>query len=439
MSPSQASARAIATRCRIPPDSSAGTRSAESASPTSSNSSSARARRFGRDMPRSSSGASTFRRAERHGNSARSWNTYAIDSGSGPVTCAPSTRTDPPAGRSSPPIARNALDLPHPDGPMRLTSSPARTSNDSPAAACTSPYRRSRSSTTIRGAARSAATPEPDARGSTRSPTFMHRKSVSHSSVELMKIDVKGDPLGLAGGARPRRGRPGGWRRSSGRARRLTRSATSGYLRVAGFGVMELRNGIRLRPLGATPAEFEQDLLSNLYYRRGTTVESASTQDAYDTLALTVRDRLAARRARTAAAQFAANPRWVYYLSAEYLLGRQLEQNLLYSETGELAAAALKTLGLSPAEVEELDVEPGLGNGGLGRLAACLLDAMATLDIPAVGYGIRLGFGLFNPVVRDGAQVGRRDQGAFCGDPWEVPAPPGRPLLWLSRGTAPPA
>ncbi len=121
---------------------------------------------------------------------------------------------------------------------------------------------------------------------------------------------------------------------------------------------MELHDGIGLRPLGNTPAEFERDLLSNLYYRRGTTVESASAQDAYEVLALTVRDRLAARRARTAAAHYAANPRWVYYLSAEYLLGRQLEQNLLYTGAGELAAAALKSFGLAPDEV-----------GGAGRRA----------------------------------------------------------------------
>ncbi|MCU7729222.1 glycogen/starch/alpha-glucan phosphorylase [Actinoplanes sp. KI2] len=194
---------------------------------------------------------------------------------------------------------------------------------------------------------------------------------------------------------------------------------------------MELRNGIGLRPLGTTPAEFEQDMLSNLYYRRGTTVESASAQDAYESLALTVRDRLAARRARTAAAQFAANPRWVYYLSAEYLLGRQLEQNLLYSDTGEVAAAALKTLGLSPDEVEELDVEPGLGNGGLGRLAACLLDAMATLDIPAVGYGIRYDFGIFKQAFTDGAQVEKPDDWAFQGNPWEFPAPDDRQTVFF--------
>jgi starch phosphorylase len=190
---------------------------------------------------------------------------------------------------------------------------------------------------------------------------------------------------------------------------------------------MDLRNG--LRALGRTPAEFEQDLLSNLYYRRGTTVESASAQDAYETLALTVRDRLAERRARTAAAHYAANPRWVYYLSAEYLLGPQLEQNLLYSGTGELAAAALKSLGFSAEEIEQLDVEPGLGNGGLGRLAACLLDAMATLDIPAVGYGIRYDLGIFKQVFEDGAQVEKADDWAFQGDPWEFPAPDDRQVV----------
>nr|WP_296064089.1 glycogen/starch/alpha-glucan phosphorylase [uncultured Actinoplanes sp.] len=192
---------------------------------------------------------------------------------------------------------------------------------------------------------------------------------------------------------------------------------------------MDLRNGIGLRAPGATPAEFEQDLLSNLYYRRGTTVESASAQDAYETLALTVRDRLAARRARTAAAHYATNPRWVYYLSAEYMLGPQLEQNLLYSGTGEAAAAALKSLGFAAEEIARLDMEPGLGNGGLGRLAACLLDAMATMDIPAVGYGIRYDFGIFKQVFEDGAQVEKPDDWAFQGDPWEFPAPDDRQMV----------
>ncbi|MEU4241751.1 glycogen/starch/alpha-glucan phosphorylase [Actinoplanes sp. NPDC026619] len=194
---------------------------------------------------------------------------------------------------------------------------------------------------------------------------------------------------------------------------------------------MDVRNGMGLRPLGTSAAEFEQDLLSNLYYRRGTTVESASTQDAYETLALTVRDRLAERRVRTAAAHYAANPRWVYYLSAEYLLGKQLEQNMLYSGTDRIARIALQQLGLDPAEVEGLDVEPGLGNGGLGRLAACLLDAMATLDIPAVGYGIRYDFGIFKQDFQDGKQVERPDDWTFQGNPWEFPAPDDRQTVFF--------
>jgi starch phosphorylase len=192
---------------------------------------------------------------------------------------------------------------------------------------------------------------------------------------------------------------------------------------------MDMRTGINLRTPGATPEEFQQDLLDNLYYRRGTTVESASAQDAYETLALTVRDRLAERRARTAAAHYAANPRWVYYFSAEYLLGRQLEQNLLYTGTAEVAASALKAVGFAPEEVKELDVEPGLGNGGLGRLAACLLDSMATLDIPAVGYGIRYDLGIFRQTFENGAQVERPDDWAFQGDPWEFPAPDDRQVV----------
>src|ERR1700709_2662089 len=97
------------------------------------------------------------------------------------------------------------------------------------------------------------------------------------------------------------------------------------------------------------PRPFEQDLLNNLYTRRGTTLESASAQDQYETLAMTVRDRLAARRARTAAAHYATNPRWVYYLSAEYLLGPQLEQLRSFAIMLRLTPHALKEPGLERA------------------------------------------------------------------------------------------
>ncbi|MEU4688166.1 glycogen/starch/alpha-glucan phosphorylase [Actinoplanes sp. NPDC023714] len=200
---------------------------------------------------------------------------------------------------------------------------------------------------------------------------------------------------------------------------------------------MDLRQGIGLRKLGKTVDEFQQDLLSNLYFRRGTTVESASMRDAYETLSLTVRDHLAERRARTAAAHYASNPRWVYYLSAEYLLGAQLEQNLLYSGTGEIAAQAVKYFGLTLEEIEDLDIEPGLGNGGLGRLAACLVDSMATRDIPAVGYGIRYDFGIFKQSIGEAGQAERPDDWAFQGNPWEFPAPDDRQTVGFYGHTEP--
>ncbi len=174
---------------------------------------------------------------------------------------------------------------------------------------------------------------------------------------------------------------------------------------------------------GNTLAEFERDLADNLCYERGTTAESASAQDAYWTLAVTVRDRLADRRARTARANYEANPKFVYYLSAEYMLGRQLRQNALYTGTAGLARQAMAGSGYSAGELEELDVEPGLGNGGLGRLAACLLDSLATLDVPAVGYGIRYEFGIFKQAFDDGHQVEHPDDWTFYGNPWEFPAP----------------
>jgi starch phosphorylase len=184
-----------------------------------------------------------------------------------------------------------------------------------------------------------------------------------------------------------------------------------------------------LRHVGTTLADFQQDLLNNLYYQRGTTIESASLHDAYQTLSVTVRDRLVDRRARTAAAHYEANPRFVYYLSAEYLLGRQLRQNVLYTHSEEMAHRAFTELGVSYEDIEALDVEPGLGNGGLGRLAACLLDSMATLDIPAVGYGIRYEFGIFKQAFDQGWQAEQPDDWTFYGNPWEFPAPDDRQLI----------
>jgi len=181
--------------------------------------------------------------------------------------------------------------------------------------------------------------------------------------------------------------------------------------------------------MGQTLAEFEQSLADNLCYERGTTAGSASAQDTYWTLAVTIRDRLADRRTRTAQANYEANPKFVYYLSAEYMLGRQLPQNAAYTGTADLARQAVAGSGVSAGDIEALDIEPGLGNGGLGRLAACLLDSLATLDMPAVGYGIRYEYGIFKQAFENGYQVEHPDDWAFYGNPWEFPAPDDRQVV----------
>jgi starch phosphorylase len=186
---------------------------------------------------------------------------------------------------------------------------------------------------------------------------------------------------------------------------------------------MTTRPASSLRRSSDSFEEFQQDLVDNLYYQLGTTMESASHNDLYQTLAMTVRDRLVDRRSRTAAAHYGANPRFVYYLSMEYLLGRQLPQNVLYTGTEDVARRAFTELGISYEQLAALDAEPGLGNGGLGRLAACLLESMATLDIPAVGYGIRYDLGIFKQAFSHGWQHELPDDWAFYGNPWEFRAP----------------
>ncbi len=172
-----------------------------------------------------------------------------------------------------------------------------------------------------------------------------------------------------------------------------------------------------------TPSSFLAEITDNLYRARGSSLHSASAFDSHWALAMTVRDRLVDRWRRTTEAQFEANPKFVYYLSAEYLPGRQLAKNLLITGTLELARRALEPTPVSLDGLLELDPEPALGNGGLGRLASCYLDSMATLDIPAVGYGLRYEHGIFRQSFRDGRQIESPDSWLHYGNPWEFPQP----------------
>jgi starch phosphorylase len=172
-----------------------------------------------------------------------------------------------------------------------------------------------------------------------------------------------------------------------------------------------------------TVEAFKKALADNLYYTRGQAAYTASPRDVYVALAYTVRDYLIDRWRETVDAYYRVHPKFVYYLSAEYLPGQQLTQNMLYTETTELARQALAEYGLDLDDFIELDPEPGLGNGGLGRLVACYLDSLATLDIPAVGHGIRYEYGIFKQSFRDGWQVESPDEWLYYGYPWDFPQP----------------
>lgn len=159
----------------------------------------------------------------------------------------------------------------------------------------------------------------------------------------------------------------------------------------------------------------------NLFYLTGRSFEKATPADLYTALAYTVRDRMLDRFILTSEAYKRSDARVVCYFSAEFLLGPHLGNNILYLGLRDNLEAALRELGLELGAILQQEREPGLGNGGLGRLAACFLDSMATMEIPAIGYGIRYEFGLFGQTIKDGWQVEVTDTWLRDGNPWELP------------------
>lgn len=164
---------------------------------------------------------------------------------------------------------------------------------------------------------------------------------------------------------------------------------------------------------------FKRALVDNLYYKCGQGAQTASQEDVYMALAYTVRDFLTERFHHTTDLYAENLPKFVYYISAEFLPGRQIYQNLLYTDAIEIARKALSELGYNLDRLVELEPEPALGNGGLGRLAACYCDSLATLDIPSVAYGIQYEFGIFEQTFKDGWQVESPDAWLYYGNPWE--------------------
>jgi starch phosphorylase len=161
----------------------------------------------------------------------------------------------------------------------------------------------------------------------------------------------------------------------------------------------------------------------NLFYIQAKFPKIATKQDYYMALAITIRDRLLNRWLHTTQTYLEKSPRMVTYLSAEFLLGPHLGNNLINLGLYDIVKQAIAELGLDLNELLEQEEEPGLGNGGLGRLAACYIDSLATLEIPAIGYGIRYEYGIFDQDIVDGWQVEITDKWLRYGNPWEVARP----------------
>ena len=168
---------------------------------------------------------------------------------------------------------------------------------------------------------------------------------------------------------------------------------------------------------------FTEEFLKRLQFGQGVSLARATKNDLYFALARTVRQQLMSRWLETLNTQMQVKAKAVAYLSAEYLLGSQLDNALLASGLTETAEKSMESLGIDLNTLRAVEVEPGLGNGGLGRLAACFIDSLATMRIPAVGYGIRYEYGIFRQTFENGEQVEQPDSWLANGSPWEFPHP----------------
>ena len=171
---------------------------------------------------------------------------------------------------------------------------------------------------------------------------------------------------------------------------------------------------------GMSIEALERAFADNLFYMQGKYASRASLQDFYMALAYTIRDRLSHRWLKTMETYFEKNVKVVCYLSAEFLMGRHLGNNLLNLGIEDRVREMVTQAGLDLDELIEQEKDPGLGNGGLGRLAACFLDSLATLEIPAIGYGIRYEFGIFEQAIQGGWQAEVPDKWLRFGNPWEI-------------------
>jgi len=178
----------------------------------------------------------------------------------------------------------------------------------------------------------------------------------------------------------------------------------------------ELHKGLRVE-------DFKQSFLENLKYRLVKEAVTATDYDKYLSLAYAVRDRQVENWVATQRAYREKKVKRVYYLSLEFLIGRTLGNSIINLQVEDNVTKALADLGTSLEEMREVEIDAGLGNGGLGRLAACFMDSLATLGIPAYGYGIRYDYGIFRQRIERGYQVEEPDEWLSRENPWEKVRP----------------
>ena len=176
-------------------------------------------------------------------------------------------------------------------------------------------------------------------------------------------------------------------------------------------------------PTATDAATIYQSLEHRLVYSVGKDNAMATTRDWFYATAYMTRDQLIERWMQTMRSYYVTNAKRVYYLSMEFLMGRTLMNSLLNLAIEEPCKAALQKHGVDLHQVREMESDAALGNGGLGRLAACFLDSMATLNIPGYGYGIRYEYGMFSQHIDGGRQVEHPDNWLRYGNPWEFPRP----------------
>ena len=176
-------------------------------------------------------------------------------------------------------------------------------------------------------------------------------------------------------------------------------------------------------PISAEAEAFKQCLIKSMLYNVGKDGHTATPRDWLHSLAFEVRNRLTEHWMDTMRSYYNADTKRVYYLSLEFLIGRSLTNALLSLDLYEPCREALSSLGMDLEEICELEYDAALGNGGLGRLAACFLDSMASLQLPGFGYGIRYDYGMFRQEIADGKQIEHPDNWLRYGNPWEFGRP----------------